>query len=126
MSGRALTATGALLAASAVGLGAFAAHALESRLSSQQLGWWETATQYLLPHAVAVASVGLSGRPALQLPGGLIAAGSALFAGTLYAMALGAPRWLGAVTPIGGTLMIVGWLLLAWHARDLTTASGRP
>ncbi|HUL75644.1 MAG TPA: DUF423 domain-containing protein, partial [Vicinamibacteria bacterium] len=44
-------------------------------------------------------------------------AGSALFSGTLYAMALGAPRWLGAVTPIGGLGMMLGWLLLALHAR---------
>jgi uncharacterized membrane protein YgdD (TMEM256/DUF423 family) len=126
MSGRALTTAGALLAASAVGLGAFAAHALQGRIGPQQLGWWETATQYLLPHAVAVAAVGLTGRSALQGPGGLIAAGSTVFAGTLYAMALGAPRWLGAVTPIGGTLMILGWLLLAWRARDLTAGGGRP
>ncbi|MBM3929182.1 MAG: DUF423 domain-containing protein, partial [Sphingomonadales bacterium] len=44
-------------------------------------------------------------------------AGGAIFALTLYAMAFGAPRWLGAVTPIGGTLLIVGWLWLAWHVR---------
>jgi uncharacterized membrane protein YgdD (TMEM256/DUF423 family) len=58
----------------------------------------------------------LAGRPALVLPGWLLAAGSGLFAATLYAMALGAPRWFGAITPIGGTAMIAGWSLLAWRA----------
>ena len=50
-------------------------------------------------------------------------AGSLVFSGTLYAMTLGAPRWLGAVTPIGGLLLLAGWLLLAWGARSL---AGRP
>jgi uncharacterized membrane protein YgdD (TMEM256/DUF423 family) len=43
--------------------------------------------------------------------------GSATFAGTLYAMALGAPRWFGAITPIGGSMLIAGWLVLAWTSR---------
>lgn len=43
--------------------------------------------------------------------------GAAIFAGTLYAMAFGAPRWFGAITPIGGTLLIIGWLWLAWTVR---------
>ena len=127
MSGKRLVMAGALLAAAGVGLGAFGAHALEGRLDAKELGWWETATTYLLPHAVASVAVGLSGRSDLQLPGGLLAYGGALFAGTLYAMALGGPRWLGAVTPIGGTLLILGWLLLAWHdAKGLTAGAGRP
>ena len=127
MSGQRLTAAGALLAVLAVGFGAFGAHALEGWLDTRQLGWWETAGHYLLPHAVAVVVLGLSGRRSLLLPGGLLAAGALVFAATLYAMALGAPRWLGAVTPLGGTLMILGWLLLAWRSvRDLTTHRGRP
>ena len=48
--------------------------------------------------------------------GWLFVAGAAIFAFTLYAMAFGAPRWLGAITPIGGTALIIGWLWLAWHA----------
>jgi uncharacterized membrane protein YgdD (TMEM256/DUF423 family) len=126
MNGKRLTTAGALLAAVGVGLGAFGAHALEGRLGAQQSGWWQTATHYLLPHAVAVAAVGLSDRPRLQGSGWLLAGGASIFAGTLYAMALGAPRWLGAVTPVGGSLLILGWLLLAWSAqKDLTAGGGR-
>lgn len=115
MSGGALSAAGALLAALAVMLGAFGAHALQGRLGPLEQGWWQTATSYLLPHAVAVVAIGLAGRPMLFVPGWLLAGGALLFAATLYAMALGLPRWLGAVTPVGGTLMIAGWLLMAWR-----------
>lgn len=111
-----LTAAGALLAAVAVGLGAFGAHALKGRLGPTELGWWETAIAYLLPHAVAAVGIGLSARPRLAAAGWLLAFGSLLFAATLVAMALGAPRWLGAITPLGGAAMIAGWLLLAWRA----------
>lgn len=111
-----LAAAGALLAALAVAFGAFGAHAVQGRLGVVEQGWWATAGHYLLPHAVAVVAIALAGRPALFASGWLLAAGSLLFAATLYAMSLGSPRWLGAVTPIGGTLMIAGWLWLAWQA----------
>ena len=114
-----LVAAGACLAAVAVALGAFGAHALKDRLDAEALGWWQTAVTYLLPHAVAVLALGLASRPRLALPAWLLGGGAALFAATLFAMALGAPRWLGAITPLGGTMMIAGWLLLAWRAlRD--------
>lgn len=113
---RGLIAAGALLAAVAVAFGAFGAHALKGRLDAEALGWWQTAVTYLLPHAVAVVAIGLSGRSPLLLSGWLLAGGAALFAATLFAMALGAPRWFGAITPLGGTAMIAGWLLLAWQA----------
>ncbi len=108
-----LRALAALLAAAAVGMGAFGAHALRPRfLAEPRAGdWWETATFYLLVHAIAVACVPASSRwPRLAL-----LLGAAIFAGTLYAMALGAPRWLGAITPLGGTALILGWLGLAWE-----------
>jgi len=106
-----LRAFAALLAAAAVGLGAFGAHALRDRfLAEPRAGaWWETATVYLLVHALAGACL----PPAIRRPRILLLAGAAVFSGTLYAMALGAPRWLGAVTPLGGTLMIVGWIATA-------------
>ena len=119
MSSRGLIATGALLATLAVGCGAFGAHALKDSLSSEALGWWQTAVTYLLPHAVAVAALGLTNRSRFAAAAWLLAGGSGLFAATLFAMALGAPRWLGAVTPLGGAAMIAGWLLLGWRAlRD--------
>lgn len=107
--------TAGILGAAAVALGAFGAHALKDRLAAapEALGWWQTATSYLLTHAVAVGAV--SARSAW--PARLWTAGALVFAGTLYAMALGAPRWLGAVTPLGGTMLIAGWLTLAWASR---------
>ena len=115
-----LRAAGALAAALAVGLGAFGAHGLKERLAAlpAAAGWWETATLYLLVHAVAVlpASSSRLGRACLLL-------GALVFAGTLYAMALGAPRWLGAVTPLGGTALIVGWLSLGLAAAKDNSAN---
>ncbi len=115
-AGRRLIAAGAVLAGSAVLLGAFGAHALKARLDAEALGWWHTAVEYQMWHALAVVGLGLSPIARLRLPAWLMAGGAMVFSGTLYAMALGAPRWLGAVTPIGGMLMIAGWGLLAWRS----------
>ena len=113
MSGRLVTA--GLLGATAVALGAFGAHGLKDRLAliPEAVGWWQTATLYLLTHALAVGAIAT---PSVW-PARLWSAGALIFTGTLYAMALGAPRWLGAITPLGGTLLIAGWLSLAWVAR---------
>lgn len=98
----------ALSAALAIAAGAFGAH----RFAGQQADWLRTGGLYQLIHAVAVLALVRTATPfALWAMLG----GAALFAGTLYAMAFGAPRWLGAVTPIGGTLMIAAWLWLAWR-----------
>ncbi len=96
----------ALAGAMAVAAGAFGAHGA----SGQAAEWLRTGGQYQLIHAVA-ALVAL--RLEMRGPGWLFVAGGAIFAVTLYAMALGAPRWLGAVTPIGGAMLIAGWLWLA-------------
>lgn len=107
--------TAGLLGAIAIALGAFGAHGLKERLTliPEASGWWETATFYLLTHAVAIGAI--AGRSAL--PARLWVMGSVIFAGTLYALALGAPRWFGAITPIGGLWLIAGWIALAWTAR---------
>lgn len=97
----------ALSGALAVAAGAFGAHGAEGKAAE----WLRTGGLYQLIHAVA-ALVAL--RLDAKGPGWLFVAGGAVFAATLYAMALGAPRWLGAVTPVGGALMIGGWLWLAW------------
>ncbi len=105
----------------AVALGAFGAHGLKSLVSIQQLEWWHTATLYLFVHALGLLFVGLL----IQLkyisptPAWLLQIGIIIFAGSLYAMTLGAPRWFGAITPIGGILMIAGWLWLAVSAFRL-------
>lgn len=97
----------ALSAAMAVAAGAFGAH---GAAGPQEADWLRTGGTYQLVHAVAaLAIMGFARGPAI-----LLLVGAAIFAATLYAMALGAPRWLGAVTPIGGGLMIVGWLWAAW------------
>jgi uncharacterized membrane protein YgdD (TMEM256/DUF423 family) len=109
---------GALLAALGVALGAFGAHALSDALGPDRIGWWQTAVQYQMWHAV-----GLVAMAALPLRLGraatLLAGGTVIFSGSLYILALTGARWLGAITPIGGALMISGWLLLAWRARAL-------
>ena len=98
-------------------LGAFGAHALKSRLAAEALALWSTAVQYHFWHALGVLAAGLA---ASQLPGSwiraagwLLVAGTALFSGSLYALALGAPRSLGAVAPFGGALLVAGWVAFA-------------
>ena len=109
---------GALLAATGVMAGAFGSHGLRDVLDAQALGWWQTAVQYQLWHAVAlIAFAALPVRAGW--PSALVGTGTLIFSGTLYIMALTGLRWLGAVTPIGGALLIAGWLLLAYRAwRD--------
>jgi len=115
----------AVLGLLAVAAGAMGAHALKDRLAGQPLEWWRTAAQYAQIHAVLAVAVALAiprPRPALVRTA-LVAwpAGIVIFAGTLQAMALGAPRWLGAVTPLGGTCLLVGWLALALHGARRRT-----
>lgn len=113
---------GAALAALAVISGAFGAHALKTRLEPPALELWETATRYLFYGAFGLIAVGLVGRladTAMTAPGWSLLAGSVVFSGTVYALALGAPRWLGAITPIGGALLIAGFASLAWLAYRL-------
>ena len=103
-----------------VSLGAFGAHGLEGleSVTAEELDWWGTAVQYHLWHAPVILVVGLStpGR-ARDAAGWALLLGGLVFSGTLYSMALGAPRWLGAVTPLGGLALVAGWLLLALSAR---------
>jgi len=108
-------AVAAINLAIAVALGAFGAHGLKSMVSTQQLEWWHTATLYLFVHALGLLMVGLLIRLnyATQTTAWLLQIGIIIFAGSLYAMTLGAPRWFGAMTPIGGVIMIAGWLWLA-------------
>lgn len=99
-------------------LGAFGAHALKARLPAEMLATWNTAVQYHLWHALGLIAVGLSAAlvppgPSLRAAGVLLAAGIVLFSGSLYALALGAPKGLGVLTPLGGIAFLLGWLALA-------------
>ena len=111
----------ALNLAIAVALGAFGAHSIKNMVDSQQLEWWHTATLYLFIHALGLLLVGLLIRLnyATQTTAWLLQIGVIIFAGSLFAMTLGAPRWFGAITPIGGLLMIAGWAWLAVTAFRL-------
>lgn len=100
----------ALSAALAIGAGAFGAHGAASPQAGE---WLRTGGLYQLVHAVA--AIALLRGPAMQGAAAILLVGAAIFAFSLYAMALGGSRWLGAVTPIGGVLMIGGWLLAAWR-----------
>lgn len=110
----------AILGALTVALGAFGAHGLKDTISKTENGveLWHTATQYALVHAAALT--GLAGFVArenawklLRIATGCWFFGALVFAGTLMAMALGAPKWLGAVTPLGGLGLLAGWVLIA-------------
>lgn len=104
----------AIAGAGGVLLGAFGAHALRGRLDEAALGWWHTAMEYQLWHALALALATYAGRGrAGRVAVHAFSAGILLFSGSLYAMALGAPRWLGAVTPLGGLAFVAGWIALA-------------
>ncbi|RFB04825.1 DUF423 domain-containing protein [Parvularcula marina] len=109
-----LTFAAALLGFLAVAAGAFGAHALDGQLTEKAADWWQTGTFYLLTHAVAAFAVGVSGQKGLFVTGGwCLALGCTVFGASLYALALGAPSILGAITPIGGILMLAGWALAA-------------
>jgi uncharacterized membrane protein YgdD (TMEM256/DUF423 family) len=110
---------GAVCAALGVGLGAFGAHGLRGRIGEAQLVWWETGTRYWLVGALGICLYGLfqGKRDTSALPGWLLLLGNLLFAGSLYAMALGAPRVFGAITPLGGLGLIAGFVSFAWVAR---------
>jgi uncharacterized membrane protein YgdD (TMEM256/DUF423 family) len=117
---RTFLALGALSAGFAVAAGAFGAHGLRGRLSPELLAIFDTAARYQMYHAVALVAVAAiasrgHGRGA-DAAGWLFVAGTVLFSGSLYLLALGGPRWLGAVTPLGGLCFIAGWAALAWSA----------
>lgn len=104
--------------ASAVLLGAFGAHALRGVLDARGSELWHTAVDYHVWHALALAMAaglgrGRSGRVAATA----FAVGIVLFSGSLYALALGGPRWVGIITPFGGLAFVVGWLALGWALR---------
>jgi uncharacterized membrane protein YgdD (TMEM256/DUF423 family) len=112
---------GAVLAAAAVIAGALGAHALAARLTPHELSLWETAARYLIYGALSLMVLGVFARQGSPRgcgrAGWCLLLGSLLFSGTLFAIALGGPLWLGAVTPFGGVLLIVGFLLFAWAAK---------
>lgn len=108
---------GALSGFIAVGLGAFAAHGLRDRLEPALLAAFQTGVQYQMYHALVLIGLAallknFSAQAWLQASGWLFVAGIVLFSGSLYGLALGGPRWLGPITPLGGLMFLLGWLAL--------------
>ena len=105
----------------AVAAGAFGAHALRARLSSEMLAVFETAARYQMYHALGLLAVAWavprSPGPWAVRAGWLFVAGTVLFSGSLYTLALSGIRWLGAVTPLGGVAFLAGWACLVLAAR---------
>jgi uncharacterized membrane protein YgdD (TMEM256/DUF423 family) len=102
-----------------VAMGAFAAHGVTDPRAKD---WLHTGAEYEFMHALATfACAGLiqAGAPRGRLAPAFFLGGTVIFSGSLYAMALGGPRWLGAVTPIGGLLFLIGWAVLAWACASL-------
>lgn len=116
---RFLLSSGAISGFLAVCLGAFAAHGLKSQISAEALAIWQTGVQYQMYHAIVLLAVGVLYQQqtvkALKIAGLAFIIGSLLFSGSLYALALGAPRQLGIITPLGGTGFLVGWVTLFYH-----------
>ena len=111
---------GAIGCALGVALGAFGAHALNQSLNETAMGWWETATQYLWYHAIGMLALGAfqnrtkSADRAVLL---FILPGILLFSGSLFLYAFTSFRTFGMITPIGGLLLLIGWLRLAFALR---------
>jgi uncharacterized membrane protein YgdD (TMEM256/DUF423 family) len=113
---------GALSAFIAVAAGAFGAHSLRSRLDPGALAVFETGARYQMYHALGLLAVAWA---AARWPGSwperagwLFVAGTVLFSGSLYALALTGIRWLGAITPLGGVAYLLGWICLALASRQ--------
>ncbi|SFC13006.1 Uncharacterized membrane protein YgdD, TMEM256/DUF423 family [Microbulbifer thermotolerans] len=107
----------ALLGGSGVILGAFGAHGLRGKVTEHLLEAYKTGVQYQMIHALALFGVALllqhwNEKTALYVSGGLFTIGVVFFSGSLYWLTLGGPRWLGPMTPLGGLMMIGGWVAL--------------
>ena len=119
------SATGAVLLALAVILGAFGAHGLQNRLDDYSRGVYEKAVFYHFLHAMGILVVAVLSRTgtfpqqAADMVCGCLLVGIVLFSGSLYALALTGNRALGMITPFGGLAFILGWLLLAWRLRRI-------
>ena len=109
---------GAVLGLLGVAAGAFGAHGLKGRVDAHALDVWRTAAHYEQLHAVVLVAIGLLGQGRgrlLRAAAMLFVAGIIVFSGTLYAIVLGGPKILGAVTPVGGLALMAGWCALALY-----------
>lgn len=109
---------GSILSAAGIAAGAFGAHGLKGRLTPEDLDIFDTASRYLGAQSLGLIAISLCmsrlESSILKYAAMALLAGTLIFSGTLYALVATGMRWLGAITPIGGILMIVGWLLAAF------------
>ena len=123
--GKTLLVIAALSGFLAVALGAFGAHGLRGRLSPEMMAVFQTGVQYHFYHTAALLAVALllhcaPSTSGLLVSGIFFVVGIIVFSGSLYLLAVTELRWLGAITPLGGTAFLVGWLLLARSATKLS------
>lgn len=126
MNGHRWIALGSVFGFLAVAMGAFGAHALAGRLSERGAAVYATGAQYQLAHALALLAFGLWSTQAPAQAGAAVGwcftGGILLFSGSLYALAFTDIRALGAITPFGGVLFLIGWAILAWNAARASGA----
>jgi uncharacterized membrane protein YgdD (TMEM256/DUF423 family) len=122
---------GAVFGGLSVMLGAFGAHSLKDLLTEQKLATFQTGTQYMGYHALALILVGIlvlnfgeTGKQRLKKVGIFFTTGIVLFSGSLYALAFDGPRFFGPVTPLGGLSFMIGWFTLAVVIAKLIKAKG--
>ena len=118
---------GSVLGLLGVGIGAFGAHGLRAKLEAAgRFDTFETAVKYQFYHALALVLVGIISQLLANNPAALktlnwsaysFAAGILIFSGSLYILCLSGITWLGAITPLGGLLMLAGWALLFWSVK---------
>ena len=110
---------GAVSAFLGVALGALGAHLLKERLAPDLLATFEVGVRYQMYHALALLAVGWVSTKwpgsGAAMAGWLFVAGTVIFSGSFYVLAISGIRWLGAITPLGGLAFLGGWLCLAWH-----------
>lgn len=121
-----LTVAAGVLGFLGVALGAFGAHGLKDVLTERgSTGTWQTAVLYHLVHTVALLALAAYWRGVASVPSPALWAGWSwvigvvLFSGSLYWLALGGPKLLGPVTPLGGLAFLAGWAMVAWGAFDV-------
>tara|TARA_B100000073_G_C23295482_1_gene396358 strand:- start:83 stop:451 length:369 start_codon:yes stop_codon:yes gene_type:complete len=110
---------GSLFAALSVLLGAFGAHGLKNRLSMEDLAIFETAVRYQMYHALGILLMGVASlylnEKLVSIPAYFLILGIIIFSGSLFLLVFTNLRWFGAITPLGGLCLIIGWLLLAYN-----------
>lgn len=127
MTSRIFILVAAILAGLSVATGAFASHALKTKLSDRALEIFETGAKYQMYHALALLLVALllsrteTTTTLLTVAGYAFIIGIALFSGSLYALSLSGVKWLGAITPFGGVAFLIGWGTIAIAALNFKT-----